>query len=540
MGLTEQSRLSACHSGRLPETSLEHNKDCHMCNGVNAGSWFVDRLAELNADRIAILGGAVPVHYGELLEMTNRLGNVLLSMGCGPGDRVVIALPDSSEFVAAFFGAAKIAAVAVPISPYCNPANFAYYLADCKPKVVIIDGSLASHLSAVLAGAPVQVIVVGSGGPLHGAVNWSDCMKASGRDLRPLSPGELDPLCLLYTSGSTGEPKAAVHHHGAMLAAASSFAHHVLGIHIDDRMFSVSKLFFAYGLGNGMYFPMSVGASTVLDCRRTAVHRVASLILEYRPSILFGVPTFFAALLAAAEDGLTVDLGSVRLVVSAGEALPLILFERFKRRFNIEIVEGLGSTEMFQTFVSNRPGQIFAGTCGREVPHYEVKLIGENGEPVSALEVGTMWVKGPSSFSCYWNRPELTAGTKRGDWIITHDKFYRDEHGNLCFCGRDDDMFKVSGMWVIPSQLEITLKEHPAIANAVVVGRPNRFGTRRLVAYIVAKGAIDFRELRRLISERCAAHMVPKAFVTLQELPLTGSGKIDRRALPEPIEDSVC
>ena len=311
------------------------------------------------------------------------------------------------------------------------------------------------------------------------------------------------------------------------------FAHGVLGVRPDDRMFSVSKLFFAYGLGNGMYFPFSIGAATILDPERPKAERAAAMIAKYGPTIFFSVPTFYAALLRESERGLSLDFSSVRLAVSAGETLPAEIFERFRKRFGLEILDGIGSTEMLHMFLSSRVGMAKAGSCGIEVPGCEAKILDDSGNAVSNGELGNLWVKGGGAFAEYWKLPELTARTKQGEWVATNDKFTRDAGGYYHYGGRADDMMKVSGMWVSPGEVENALLGHPSVAEAAVVAHSNPDGLLFPAAYVVLGQGIQPShnlggEIRNWLHERLLGYKCPQEIHFLAELPKTATGKIQR------------
>ncbi len=322
-----------------------------------------------------------------------------------------------------------------------------------------------------------------------------------------------------------------------MLVTSQGFARGVLDLQKEDVTFSVSKLFFAYGLGNGMYFPLSVGARTVLNPERTKVDRVIEMVTRYRPTVFFAVPTFYAAVLRAAEQD-HVDFSSVRQCVSAGEALPAEIFERWKKGFGLEILDGIGSTEMLHMFISSRPGKCKPGSCGFPVPGYDAKIVDDAGEPAPGGEIGNLWVRGESAFSEYWRIPELTASTKRGEWVVTGDKFVRDSSGYFQYCGRADDMLKVAGMWVSPMEVENALLGHPLVAEAAVVGATDAQGLTYSVAHVVLRA--ESAGSQELAAEICAhvkarlvSYKVPREVRFCTELPKTVTGKIQRFLLRE-------
>ena len=443
----------------------------------------------------------------------------------------------SSNVSPAFFGAAKIGAVAVPVNPFTRSPDYAYYLSDSGARFAFVHEIAWKEFSPALSGARLEATVrVGAPAETRleqGSHDWSPLMARVSSVLPPRATRASDTAFFLYTSGSGGTPKAAVHEHKDMLVTTTCYGRGVLGITPDDITFSVSKLFFAYGLGNGMYYPLSVGARTVLNPERPRVERVVELIAKHRPTLFFAVPTFLAALLREVERGLPADFSSVRLAISAGEALPAEIFNQFKKRFGVEILDGIGSTEMLHMFLSSRPGRARPGACGIEVPHTAARILDEAGNPVPDGEIGNLWVQGRSALREYWNKPELTAGTRRDGWLFTGDKFFRDPEGLYHHCGRSDDMLKVSGMWVSPGEVENALLAHPAVAEVAVVGRMDAVGLVTPVACVVlrvgAEGGPGLgEEIREFVKSRISSYKCPREVVFLDELPKTATGKIQR------------
>jgi benzoate-CoA ligase family protein len=504
----------------------------------NVAAHFLEAPAALHPERIAIVGEPREVSYGELSALANRAGNALRAQGVSRGDRVLIVLPDSAEFVAAFFGAAKIGAVAVPVNPFARSSDYIHYLENSEPRAAIIHSeALAEFLPASSVLPQVPLVVVGDEKMnLHGVscAKWSAWIAAASEQLAGADTSPQDPAFMLYTSGSGGTPKAAVHHHADMLVASRNYAQTVLGLHADDLTFSVSKLFFAYGLGNGMYFPLSASARTLLNPERTSVAHVIEMVARHRPTIFFAVPTFYAAVLREAErPDHRVDFSSVRKCVSAGETLPAEIFNGWKRQFGIEILDGIGSTEMLHIFISSVPGKCKPGSCGFPVSGYEVKIVDDKEELVRDGEIGNLWVRGASAFAEYWRIPELTARTKRGDWVVTGDKFFCDSHGYYHYCGRADDMLKVAGMWVSPTEVENTLLGHPQVAEAAVVGATDERGLSYSVAHVVLRGNIQASEkladeICEHVKARLVSYKVPREVRFVRELPKTVTGKIQR------------
>ena len=505
---------------------------------LNIAGHFVDAPAASHPGRPAIVGEPREVTYGQLAALANRVGNALRAQGVSRGDRVLIVLPDSVEFVAAFFGAAKIGAVAVPVNPVARSSDYIHYLENSEPRAVIIhSNALAEFLPASNVRPQIPIVVVGKERMDSNGVfcaKWSAWTAAASEELAAANTSSHDPAFMLYTSGSGGTPKAAVHRHADMLVTSRNYARAVLGLRADDLTFSVSKLFFAYGLGNGMYFPLSVGARTVLNPERTNVAHVVEMVARHRPTVFFAVPTLYAAVLREAErPGHRADFSSVRMCVSAGEALPAEIFNAWKRQFAIEILDGIGSTEMLHMFISSRPGECRPGSCGFPVPGYEAKIVDDNGESVRDGEIGNLWVRGASAFAEYWRIPELTARTKREDWIVTGDKFFCDSNGYFHYCGRADDMLKVAGMWVSPAEVENALLGHPHVAEAAVVGATDERGLAYSVAHIVLRGNVQgseelAAEICEHVKARLVSYKVPREVRFCSELPKTVTGKIQR------------
>src|SRR6266852_47439 len=504
----------------------------------NIAEHFLDAPAALHPERIAIVGEPRELTYGGLAALANRAGNALRAQGVSRGGRVLIVLPDSVEFIAAFFGAAKIGAVAVPVNPFARAADYLHYIENSEPRAAIVHcEALAEFLPASSERAQMPIVLVGDEEIETGGVTcakWKAWTGASSEQLVPAETSPHDPAFFLYTSGSGGTPKAAVHRHADMLVTSQGFARGVLDLREGDMTFSVSELFFAYGLGNGMYFPLFVGACTVLNPERTKVDRVIEMVTRYRPTVFFAVPTFYAAVLRAAEaERDHVDFSSVRQCVSAGEALPAEIFERWKKGFGLEILDGIGSTEMLHMFISSRPGKCKPGSCGFPVPGYDAKIVDDAGEPVPEGEVGNLWVRGESAFAEYWRIPELTARTKRGEWVVTGDKFVRAANGYFHYCGRADDMLKIAGMWVSPVEVENALLGHAHVAEAAVVGATDAQGLTYSVAHVLLREGIDgsenlAAEICKHVKARLVSYKVPREVRFCSELPKTVTGKIQR------------
>jgi len=510
---------------------------------LNIADEFIGKPAREHPRKLAILGDTRQATYADLARDVNRVAQALRDSGCRPGDRVLIALPDSIEFVAAFFGAAKIGALPVPVNSMARASDYRHYLTNSGARFVLVHSSIYQELQPALSGSAAEyIIVVESRGyvatrPGRRILTWEDWLPQNPGDVASHATAPDDPAFLLYTSGSGGAPRAAVHLHRGMMVTSQSFAQGVLGLRPDDVTFSVSKLYFAYGLGGGMYFPFFVCGSTVLFPDRPRADLIAEVVVRRRPTVFFSVPTFYAALLREAETGRAVDFSSVRLAVSAGEALPAEIFTRFRNRFGLDILDGIGSTEMLHMYIATRPGQARPGSCGVPVPGYKVKIVDDQGRELPEGEIGNLWVSGASRLAEYWNAPEVTRSRTHGEWFLTGDKLTRDSDGFYHYCGRADDMMKVSGMWVSPADVENALLAHPAVAECAVVGHADALGLTRSVAYIVLRpgvqqpgGGLD-SEIGSWLRTRLVGYKCPEAYHFLPELPKTATGKIQRYLL---------
>jgi benzoate-CoA ligase family protein len=508
----------------------------------NICSHFLETPAAAHPDRVAILGEPAEVTYAALANLARRVAASITRDGIVAGNRVLIVLPDSAEFIAAFLGVARTGAIAVPVNPMSRSDDFAHYVRDSRAILAIIhrDATDAFAAASIDAENLKQILVVGRDAPISASAkisSWNKWLAASGREsLAPAATTRAnDPAFFLYTSGSGGKPKAAIHEHKDMLATFTGFARGVLDIRSDDRTYSVSKLFFAYGLGNGLYFPLGAGAATILDPERPRPERCAEIFAKFKPTIFSSVPTFYSAILREAERGLAFDFSSVRHAVSAGERLPPEIFERFREKFGLEIIDAIGSTEMLHMFLSPRPGKIRAGSCGTPIDGYDAKIVDDDGNTLPTGEIGNLCVRGGGAFSGYWKIPDLTARTIGDGWVVTGDKFLRDSDGYYHYCGRADDMMKVAGMWVSPTEVENALLGHPQVAEAAVVAETNPAGLAHPLAYVVLKSekavadpAALAEEIREFVRSRLPGYKCPREIRFLDSLPKTATGKIQR------------
>jgi 4-hydroxybenzoate-CoA ligase len=513
----------------------------------NAATELVDgTVARGFGDKVAFRDGARSLTYGELRVRTRRMAAVFGALGLKPESRIALLLPDSVDFPVAFWGAVRAGMVAVPFNTFVTVEHYAYMLADSRAQALVAAAPLARALKPIIHRAPRLRALI-----LAGA---SDDDKAAfaGREVHLLEDllAEQKPTPItaatvadeiafwLYTSGSTGDPKAVKHVHASPMATARLFGQGVLGIGPDDVIFSAAKLFFAYGLGNAMTFPMSVGATAVLLPERPTPERVFAVMREHRPTVFFAVPSLYAALLAHPQLRAGAGSDRLRLCVSAGESLPAGIGERWRAAVGVDILDGIGSTEMLQTFLSNRRGDVRYGSTGKPVPGYDVKIVDEHGDAVGAGEVGELLVHGPSAGEGYWNQRVKTRITFQGAWVRTGDRFWRDRDGYYHYCGRSDDMFKVSGMWVSPFDVEAALVSHEAVREAAVIGKEDADGLIKPKAFIVlregyAAGEPLFDVLRAHVKASAGTWKHPRWIEVRRDLPRTPTGKIQRYVLRE-------
>ncbi|MCL6639018.1 MAG: benzoate-CoA ligase family protein [Firmicutes bacterium] len=503
----------------------------------NAAEHFVDRnVASGRGEKIAIYYGERMITYREVLEQVNRTGNALLSLGVGLEDRVLLLLPDCPEYAYSFFGAMKTGAVPIPTNTLLKPADYRYLLNDSRAKAIVVGEDLLPNVLEVKDQLSYlkHIIVVGQNRP--GTLNFAELTAASSPELTAAATSPDDQAFWLYSSGTTGFPKGTVHLHHDMIYCAEYYARGILGINENDITFSVAKLFFAYGLGNGLYFSFHAGASTVLMPERPTPENVLAAVTRYKPTLYFGVPTSYAALLQVKDAENKYNLSSIRLCVSAGEALPPAIFQQWKEKYGLEILDGIGSTEILHIFISNRPGRAKAGSSGQVVPGYEAKIVDADGNPVPRGEVGTLMIKGDSIAAYYWNKHRKTKETFIGEWINTGDKYYQDEEGYFYYVGRGDDMIKAGGIWVSPVEVENALMSHPAVLECGVVGCPDSDGLYKPKAYVVLKEDFSpsealLEEIKLHVKSSIAPYKFPRWIEPVDELPKTATGKIQRYKL---------
>ncbi|MDX1416612.1 MAG: benzoate-CoA ligase family protein [Candidatus Promineifilaceae bacterium] len=511
--------------------------DLNLPARYNVSEVLYHNLESGRGGKTAIFWQDQQVTYDALADTAGRIGNALIELGLEPGARVLLLLMDTPHFPAAFFGAIRAGFVPIPTNTVLNSDSYKYFLNDSGAKVAIVSGPLYPKISAIRAGCPdLKHVIVVDGDGTDGALDFeAACSSASPQlDPAPTAPG--DPAFWLYSSGSTGFPKGVVHQQKNIRYTTETYSKQVIGITEEDICFSASKAFHAYGLGNNVTFPYSVGASTVMLTGRPSPDRVFATIEQFKPTLFFTVPTLYTLMLANYDGA---DMSSIRLCISAAEALQPEIYRQWKQKFGVDILDGIGSTEMLHIFISNRPNNAVAGSSGTPVPGYEVKIEDFEGNLVSPGEAGNLLVRGGSAAALYWNKPEKTAQTMRGEWIFTGDRYYQDNEGYYFYEGRSDDMFKVSGQWVSPIEVENILIEHPAVLECAVVMTKDASGLQRTKACIILTDGFApedslTSELQTFVKARLAPYKYPRIIQYVDELPKTATGKIQRFKLRDP------
>ena len=477
--------------------------------------------------------------YGEVARLSNQTGNALRELGVNIEDRVLMVLPDCPEFVWTWFGAARIGAVITMVNPLLPVADYEYYLDYTRAKVAIVHASLLNTFAEAAANARYLrgVLVVGDELPVIKNFCWTgfaETVNAASDECTPADTRRDDIAIWLFTSGSTGHPKGAVHLQHDLPFNTEVFAKATMGVCADDLTVSVPKLFFGYATGTNLLFPFAVGGATALFSERSTAEKMFEVIKRYRPTILTTVPTMINSMLnvpgVSAED-----VSSLRFCYSAGEALPKELYERWMNAFGVDICDGIGSAEMFHIYITNRPGDIKPGSLGRIVEGYEAKIVDADSKQVATGEMGTLKIKGDSAALCYWNAHEKSKETFAGDWCTTGDQFHVDEDGYYWYHGRTDDMLKVSGVFVAPAEIENCLLQHEAVLECAVVGhesdglvKPKAFVVLR-EGFVAADQLVD--EIKQFVKNNIAVYKYPRWIQFVDSLPKNDRGKIDRKQL---------
>jgi benzoate-CoA ligase family protein len=503
-------------------------------NVYNASALLDDNITAGRGNNIAIYYGDETYTYAEVAQLANRTGNALKQLGIEEENRVLMLLLDSPPFPATFFGAIKIGAVPIPTNTVLQPADYQYFLNDSRAKVAVISGSLYKFIEPIRQNCNyLKHVVVVDGEDAPGTIDWKSWLEAASPELDPSATSPDDAAFWLYSSGSTGFPKGVVHLQHDIAFTTENYAKGVLNLSSDDICFSVSKLFHAYGLGNNMTFPFSVGAASVLFPGRPLPEVTFETIKRYKPTLFYAAPTMYAAMLAVNGAENKYALSSLRLCISAAEALPAEIYHQWKEKFGVEILDGIGSTELLHIFISNYPGKVKPGASGQLVTGYQARVVDEMGHDVPRGTVGDLLVKGDSAAPYYWNRHEKSKFTMRGEWNFTGDKYSLDESGYFWYQGRADDMLKVSGMWVSPIEVENALIEHPAVRESAVVGVKDKDHLIKSKAFVILNENHTAspelaRQLQDFVKSRIAPQKYPRLIEFVDTLPKTATGKIQR------------
>ena len=512
-----------------------------------------DRVREGRGGLRALLTDRGELTYAEVNALANRYGHVLLSAGVRPEERVLIALPDGPEFVGVLFGALRIGAVGVMLNPFLRRDEIEYFFRYTRGSVLFTDSARPPSLIGAPAdrdadSGPVADIpwAPGIGGPrdtfLVDDPEFRERLASQSPVLDPFPTHRDDPALWLFSGGTTGRPKGVVQTHASFANTTECYGKRVLGLTASDITLSVPKLYFGYATGSNLFFPFSVGATAALFPERCTPEVLFEKIESFRPTLLVNVPTMIRNMVSH-RDAARRDLSSLRLATSAGEALPPELHRRWRDTWGVDLLDGLGTAEMWHIFISNRPGDVRPGTLGRAVPGFDIRVCDDDGREVPAGEVGWLHVRGGSRALGYWQRAEATAEAFRGEWYVSGDMIVQDEDGVFSYCGRGDDMLKVKGKWLAPGEVEDCLLGHPAVAEAAVVGVPNRAGLAEPVAWVVTTAVPAGSDpsadagpglpaaLRTFVAERLASYKAPAEVRVVDDLPRTHLGKVDRAAL---------
>ena len=500
----------------------------------NAAVDLIERnLQAGRGTKIAFRDDRTALSYAALAERVDRAANALRGLGIEPEQRVLLCLLDTVDFPTLFLGAIKAGIVPVAVNTLLTTADYDFMLRDSRARVLVVSDALYDRFAPILARQKALKHVVISGSqPVEGRRLLSDLLDAAAPSAKAAETTADDVCFWLYSSGSTGTPKGTVHLHSHLILTAELYAKPILGIGESDVVFSAAKLFFAYGLGNALTFPLAVGATAILMAERPTPAAVARVLKQHRPSIFYGVPTLYGAMLASPDLPRREEV-AIRRCASAGEALPEDIGKRWTEHFGVEILDGIGSTEMLHIFLSNRPGEVRYGTTGQPVPGYDIRLVDDAGTPVEPGEIGELQVAGPTSAAFYWNQRERSRHTFLGAWTRSGDKYIEDRHGYFTYCGRTDDMLKVSGNYVSPFEVEAALLAHEAVLEAAVVGQLDEQKLVKPKAYIVVKPGAEpspalIAALQQHVKARLAPYKYPRWIEFIDELPKTATGKIQR------------
>ncbi|HMG18793.1 MAG TPA: benzoate-CoA ligase family protein [Gemmatimonadales bacterium] len=496
---------------------------------LNIAAWLLDeRIREGRGDRPALLTDQGTLTYREVQALANRFGHLLASAGVEPEQRVIIALPDGPEFVAALFGTLKVGAVVVMVNPQLAVDAIEYFYTYTRAAVALVHRHTAPAFQAARSVPGVhlkQIIVVGEAATTR-------AIEGASPELETFPSHRDDAAIWLFSGGTTGQPKAVVQSHASFANTTVCYGQKVLGLTERDVTLAVPKLFFGYATGSNLFFPFSVGAAAVLFPEKSTAETLFQKIRKFRPTVLINVPTMVNQMVAH-PDAAQQDLSSIRCATSAGEALPVELYERWKKTFGVELLDGLGTAEMWHIFISNRPGAVKPGTLGTVVPGFDVKVCDDEGRELPDGEVGMLWVRGDSRAIGYWQQMEKTRAAFRGEWYVSGDLIRRDRDGYFTYCGRADDLLKVGGKWLAPQEVEGCLLQHPLVKEVAVVGIEDANGLTKPHAFVVAteQHAGLAEELQAFARERLEPYKTPRTIRFMETLPRTHLGKVDRGQL---------
>jgi benzoate-CoA ligase len=504
----------------------------------NAAHDLLERnLRAGRGDKLAYVDDRGRCTYAQLAARVNRAANALLGLGILPEQRIILALHDTIDFPTVFLGAIKAGIVPIAANTLLTANDYRYMLGDSRAAALVVSAPLLPTFEEAMGqggGAHLREIVV-SGNPDSRHRALEELLAAASDACDPAPTTCDDPCFWLYSSGSTGAPKGTVHVHSSIIQTAELYAQPVLGLRADDVVFSAAKLFFAYGLGNALSFPLAAGATTVLMAERPTPAAVFKRLIDHRPTIFYGVPTLFAAMLAAPDFPSRESL-NLRRCTSAGEPLPAEIGRRFRERTGVDILDGIGSTEMLHIFLSNRPEDVRYGTTGVPVPGYELRIVDEQGRDVPDGEPGELLIRGPTAAMAYWNNRDRSRTTFLGEWTRSGDKYQRDASGYYVYCGRNDDMLKVGGIWVSPAEVEAAIITHPAVLEAAVVAWEDQDRLVKPKAFVVLRqakggGPALAGEIQEHVKQQLAHYKYPRQVEFITELPKTATGKIQRYKL---------
>jgi len=491
------------------------------------------------ADRLAVIYRSGEHSYGEVNQQVNRFANLLHNLGIQQEQRILLALNDNLDFITCFLGAIRAGAVPVPVNTLLTEDDFAYLLSDSRARLLVVSEALEGTLRQAAENQSFLKYFLVSTRQQNRSDALADAISGLSDRFQTAPTRKDDAAFWLYTSGTTGKPKGAIHLQTHLLATAECYAREILNITENDRVFSAAKLFFAYGLGNALTFPFSVGATSVLLEEKATDESVQRTLDRFRPTLFFGVPTLYAMMLNHKRFPIA-GKNSLMLCISAGEALPETLLTRWRDATGLEILDGIGSTEMLHIFISNRSGEIAPGTSGKPVQGYAARILDEKGSPVAGGEMGDLYIRGPSAATGYWNLRDRTRDSFQGHWMKTGDKYLQTPQGDYQNAGRSDDLLKVGGIYVSPMEVENALLRHPCVAEAAVVGAPDRDNLTKPKAFVVLSDPSlrqNEKDLERTLIEHVrhtlADYKRPRWVVFLDELPKTATGKIQRFRLRE-------